>query len=201
MNPARFPQVMVATAQQRGLGEVLRTMIEGIANCENVVQARIWLVEPSASCDLCSSREKASDQKRRLHLVASSGVPRDPGTDPRRIDDALHRLEIGERKIGHVAETGEPVMVAGIRGDEEWIADPAWIEREGIRTCAAQPLVFRGEVLGVLALFDRGILDMEALEWLRVFADYAAVSIANARAFEEIDHLQAKLEEENLYLR
>jgi transcriptional regulator with GAF, ATPase, and Fis domain len=201
MNPARLPQVMVATARQRGLDDVLRTMIDGIAHCENVALARIWLIDSNAQCDLCSSREQSNDAVRRLHLVASSGIPRDAEADPRRIDDFMHRFDLGERKIGHVAETGEPLMIAGIRGDEEWIADPAWIEREGVRTCAAQPLVFRDEVLGVLALFDRGLLDEEALEWLRVFADYAAVSIANARAFEEIDHLQARLEEENLYLR
>jgi hypothetical protein len=51
-----------------------------------------------------------------------------------------------------------------------------------------------------LGLFDRGRLDAEAFEWLRVFADYAAVSIANTRAREEIDLLRAS-GEENLYLR
>jgi transcriptional regulator with GAF, ATPase, and Fis domain len=107
---------------------------------------------------------------------------------------------IGERKIGHVAKTGEPLLLSGLR-DEEWLADRAWVEREGIRTVAAQPLVFHGESLGVLALFDRGVLDAHALEWLRVFADYAAVSIANARAFEEIEALRTRLEDENLYLR
>src|SRR6185436_15357966 len=38
-------------------------------------------------------------------------------------------------------------------------------------------------------------------EWLRVFADHAAVSIANANAFEEIAYLKERLEEENSYLR
>jgi transcriptional regulator with GAF, ATPase, and Fis domain len=60
--------------------------------------------------------------------------------------------------------------------------------------------VFRGEVLGVLAVFDRQPLGDEELRWLRVFADHAAVSIANARAFEEIDRLRARLAAENDYL-
>jgi transcriptional regulator with GAF, ATPase, and Fis domain len=62
-------------------------------------------------------------------------------------------------------------------------------------------LVFRGDVLGVLALFDRGQLTDEDFRWVRLFADHAAVSIANARAFEEIEFLKARLEEENSYLR
>ncbi|HSG66372.1 MAG TPA: sigma 54-interacting transcriptional regulator, partial [Gammaproteobacteria bacterium] len=181
--------------------DVLRTMVDGIANCENVVLARIWLIDSNEHCEVCRSREKSTDSVRRLHLAASNGMPRDQVADPRRINGIMHLFDLGERKIGHVAKTGEPMLIVGIRGDEEWIADPAWIEREEARTFAAQPLVFRDEVLGVLALFDRGLLDADALEWLRVFADYAAVSIANARAVEEIDRLHARLEEENLYLR
>lgn len=201
MNPSLLPQVMVATARERALSDVLRTMISGIAECPNVVLARIWLMAPIDRCEVCKAREEHPDQARSLHLVASAGTPRDPGADYHRLDGAFHRFTIGERKIGRVAETGEPLLLVGIHGDEEWIADREWIQREGIRTLAAQPLIYRDDVLGVLALFDRGALDAEALEWLRVFADYAAVSIANAQAFEEIEVLRARLEEENLYLR
>ena len=108
---------------------------------------------------------------------------------------------MGMRKIGRVGKTGEPLLLPGLRGDEEWIADPNWIKREGVNTFAAQPLVFQGEVLGVLALFDSGVLGSEDFQWLRVFADHAAVSIANARAFEEIAALKERLEQENVYLR
>jgi len=201
MQPATLPQVMVATARQRVLSDVLRTMTDGIAQCANVVLARIWLVEPSDLCGVCRGRKDASDHTRILHLVASAGTSCDPNADCGRLDGAFHRFSVGERKIGRVAESGEPLLLSGLRGDEEWVADRGWLAREGIRTVAAQPLIFRGDTLGVLALFDRGALDPEALEWLRVFADYAAVSIANARAFEEIDVLRARLEEENLYLR
>jgi transcriptional regulator with GAF, ATPase, and Fis domain len=200
MNPHQLPQVMVATARQRGLQEVLQTITGGIAQCPNTVLTRIWLVEPDALCDVCRNRDDASATQS-LHLVASAGVSLDSRADYGHPDGAFHRFPMGERKIGRVATTGEPLWLAGLRGDEEWIADPAWFTREGIRTFAAHPLTFRGDVLGVLALFDRSLLDTEAFEWLRMFADYAAVSIANARALEEIDSLRARLEEENLYLR
>jgi transcriptional regulator with GAF, ATPase, and Fis domain len=104
------------------------------------------------------------------------------------------------RKIGHVGKTGEPLLLPGLRGNENWIAEPEWIKRSGIHTVAAQPLNFHGEVLGVLAIFDKGVLGDEDFRWLRVFADHAAVSIANARAFAEIESLRARLEEENKYL-
>src|SRR5437899_4384401 len=99
-----------------------------------------------------------------------------------------------------IGKTGEPLLLPDLRGDESWIAEPEWIKRSGIHTVAAQPLTFHGEVLGVLAIFDTGVLGDEDFRWLRVFADHAAVSIANARAFAEIESLRARLEEENKYL-
>lgn len=201
MNPHQLPQVMVATARQRGLRDVLQTITGGIAQCPNTVLTRIWLIEPDALCDVCGNQDDASAHTRSLHLVASAGAPHDPQADYSRLDGAFHRFPMDQRKIGRVATTGEPLWLAGLRGDEEWIAYPAWFSSEGIRTFAAHPLIYRDEILGVLALFDRGLLNAEAFEWLRMFADYAAVSIANARAFDEITLLRTHLEEENLYLR
>ncbi|MDX2251039.1 MAG: sigma 54-interacting transcriptional regulator [Nitrospira sp.] len=201
MNPAQLPQVMVTTARHRGLRDVLRSITEGIAQCPNTVLTRIWLVEPDASCDLCRILEDIPEGEQSLHLVASAGLPRDPQSDYGRLDGSFHRFPLGERKIGRVAATGEPLWLAGLQGNEEWMARPAWFTREGVRTFAAQPLTYRDEILGVLGLFDRGLFNEEAFEWLRIFADYAAVSIANAKAYEEIDLLRARLEEENLYLR
>ena len=84
---------------------------------------------------------------------------------------------------------------------EAWIVYPEWVKRERIQNYAAQPLQFRGETLGVLEVWDRTILSDEDIVWLRVCADQAAVSLVNARAFEEIASLKERLELENNYLR
>src|SRR5690606_9243864 len=83
---------------------------------------------------------------------------------------------------------------------EGWVADPKWIAREGIRSFAGQPLKFKGETLGVLAVFGTSLFSREDFRWLRTFADHAAVAIANARAFEQLDRLKRQLEAENEYL-
>lgn len=83
----------------------------------------------------------------------------------------------------------------------QWIAKPEWAKRESIRGMAAQPLVFRGEVIGVFAVFMRTPVNVDELIWHRMLADHAAAAIANARAFEEIDRLKQHLELENEYLR
>jgi transcriptional regulator with GAF, ATPase, and Fis domain len=201
MDGSNLPQVMVAMARERALGDVLRAITEGIARCRHVVLARLWLIAPGDICARCALRTECPDQTHCLHLAASAGNTRDSATDLRALAGRFQRFPLGVRKIGRVGATGEPLLLPDLRGDEPWIVDPAWVTREGVRTFAAQPLVFRGEVLGVLGLFDRGVLGAQDFDWLRVFADHAAVSIANARAFEEIERLRARLEQENGYLR
>jgi transcriptional regulator with GAF, ATPase, and Fis domain len=165
------------------------------------VLARIWLLNGGDICATCRFREECPDQTRCLHLVASAGNSTDTAADFTRTDGAFRRFPVGVRKIGTIAQSGQPLLIPGVHGAEAWIADREWFARERIQTFAGQPLVFRGEVLGVLAIFDRLLLDAADFEWLRIFADHAAVSIANANAFEEIAFLKERLEEENSYLR
>src|SRR5207245_5007013 len=138
MNVANLPQVMVTMAQNRSLPEVLRSVVGGIAQCRNVVLARIWLIEPGDICATCRFRPECPDQSRCLHLVASAGNPDDPQRDYTRLDGAFRRFPLGVRKTGHVGKTGEPLLLPGLRGDENWIAEPEWIKRSGIHTVAAQ---------------------------------------------------------------
>ncbi|MGE3173460.1 MAG: sigma 54-interacting transcriptional regulator [Planctomycetota bacterium] len=200
MNVQSLPEVMVAVAQHRSLAEVLRAIVAGIADCKHVVLARIWLFGPGDLCASCRFADECGDRSRCLHLSASAGNPLAAAFDPGNLMGGFRRFPTGVRKIGRVAATGEPLRLGDLRGDEDWIADREWFEREQVRAFAAQPLVFGGEVLGVLALFDRRELGDDDFRWLRVFADHAAVSIANARAFEEIDRLRLQLQEENRYL-
>lgn len=104
-------------------------------------------------------------------------------------------------KIGYIGGTGKAILRNDIIENPNWLLDPEWAEREKIASFAGQPLVFRDETLGVLALFSRKMLDQSHLVMLRTFACNAASAIANARAFEEIEQLHRKLELENEYLR
>ena len=70
-----------------------------------------------------------------------------------------------------------------------------------MRTFSGNPLIFHDSILGVLAVFSRSVTSDREFAWLRAFADSAAVAIANAHAFEEIEALKSQLELENEYLR
>lgn len=191
---------MVAVAENRSLTDVLRTVVDGIAGCENVVLARLWLFGPGDQCASCRFAVECDQRERCLHLVASAGNVETEGVDARNLHGAFRRFPNGVRKIGRIAASGEPLLLSSLDGTEPWIVDADWFRGERVRAFAGQPLIFRGEVLGVLAVFDRRELGETDAKWLRLFADHAAVSIANARAFEEIDRLRSKLQVENEYL-
>jgi len=201
MNPAAFPQLMVAMAQGRDPVELMRSVVRGVAECDHVALARLWLLRPGDQCGTCPLRAECPDQSRCLHLVASAGNPKEAGGLNDAIDDRFRRLPLAGRQLGIVAKTGEERVVRDVRRSEEWLCDPAWMRSEGVRTFAGMPLVSRGEVLGVMGLFDRDELSDDALRWLRTFADFTAITLANASAFTEVEALRRRLEQENDYLR
>jgi hypothetical protein len=55
--------------------------------------------------------------------------------------------------------------------------------------------------VGAIGVFSRRLISEAEFDWLRLFAVAAAVTISNARAFDEIDRLRQHLEGENAYLR
>ena len=103
--------------------------------------------------------------------------------------------------IEQALKQGMVTMLHGRISVQVISSDPEWAKREGIRGLGGQPLIYRGEVIGVLAIFTRVPLVRRSLIWLRMIADHAAISIANARAFEQIQQLRTQLECENEYLR
>lgn len=193
--------IILAVAQARSVETVLQMIVQGLNDQPEVALARIWLIAPGDICVTCRMRHECPDQTRCLHLVASAGKPRARENNWSRLDGDFRRFPLNVRKIGRIGATGEPVLLQAISGESEWIVRPDWARREGIRSFAGHPLVFRNEILGVLGLFSRAEIDERQSAWLRAFADHAAVAIANARAFEEIERLRAQLEMENRYLR
>ncbi len=201
MTPESLRAVSLAVAQERSFETVLKTVVHGLASQAGIALARVWLVAPGDICASCPMKTECPDQARCMHLAASEGNPSHPGEDWSRLDGAFRRFPLGVRKVGRVGATGVPLLVKDVVQDTHAFVRPEWIRDEGIRSFGCQPLVFRGEILGVLAVFNRQACDEETFAWLRSFADHAAVALANSRAFAEIERLRERLELENLYLR
>ncbi len=201
MHIEALQSIILAVAQARSVETVLPMIVQGLSDQPHMALARIWLIAPGDICASCRVRQECLDQARCLHLAASAGNPKNNREDWSRLDGNFCRFPLNVRKIGRIGATGESVLLQKIENDSHWIARPDWTQREGIQSFAGHPLVFRNEILGVLGLFSRVAIDAQQFAWLRAFADHAAVAIANARAFEEIERLHAQVEMENLYLR
>jgi len=202
MDLLALQQIALYVAQAGAVDDVLSSIVQGLSNEPGVALARIWLIAPGDICASCPLRADCPDQTACLHLVASAGRSKvDPNEVWSGTEGRFRRFPLNVRKVGRIGATGAAALLHIGTGEDGWLADPDWARREGLRTFAGQPLIFRDEVLGVLALFTRKDFGAEELGWLRTFADHAAVALANARAFEEVCELRQQLELECDYLR
>ncbi len=210
MNIEFLQSIALSVANEQSAKVVFSKIVKGLADDSNIVLARIWLIEPGDICDNCSKRKSCSNQSKCLHLVASDGSSIQ-SKDKRSvsIDGNYRRFPIHTTKsnklaslgkIGFIAGSGTALLFNDIDRNTEWLRDPEWVTNESVASFAGQPLIFRKEVLGVLAIFSRTVLDESHLKLLRTFADNAAAAISNARAFEKIEQLHQQLELENEYL-
>jgi transcriptional regulator with GAF, ATPase, and Fis domain len=195
-----LPGIILAIAEQRSLEAVLTSIIETVARQPGVGLARLWLREPDDRCPLCRDHPNPDPA---LHLRASSGTSLSEVADWSRIHGAFHRIPLSRSnlKIAHIATTGESIQIRRLAEDHQWVRYPEWVEQEQLVSFTGHALVFRGEPLGVLAVFRRTPADDDCVHWLRTMASAAAVALANARAFEDNESLRRELELERDYLR
>lgn len=105
------------------------------------------------------------------------------------------RLRLGEGRAGRAAYERQAIGPADLRGAVEDADRALWLEGEGFETYYALPLIAKGNVNGVLEVFQRGLLDPdeEWLEFAESLAGQAAIALDNARLFDEMQRLNASL--------
>lgn len=194
---------LLEIAQIRSVGELMDRVVGMLAERPHIAFARIWLLNHGDRCPTCEARYECLLQERCLHLVASAAAASSPAAGyGARLDGPFARIPPGVGKVGRVFASGQGITITDYQSDAAHAGDDHdWAREQGIRGFNAQPIKFRQEVLGVAAVFTLIPLPRESPGWLRVFADHIAAAVVNARAFEEIDRLRARLELENRYLQ
>jgi formate hydrogenlyase transcriptional activator len=175
-----------SVAGERRTEHVLHAIVGGLAEQPGVALARVWLIQPGDLCNSCFLRSECPDQTKCLHLVASAGHSRDAREEWSNLQGHFRRIPLGGTgKVGSIGAGGDAILIEDHVPESQWIRRPEWARGEEIRSFTGHPLVFRGKTLGVLALFSRLPLNEQDSSWIGIFADQAAVAIANAEAFEE----------------
>jgi len=96
-------------------------------------------------------------------------------------------INLGQGIAGHVAETGEPLLIEDVSKDQRWyrtISDQIGFKTQSI-LCV--PMKVNKSVIGAIEFINKGdgeSFQKSDLELLNVFADVAALAIMNAKKFQ-----------------
>jgi len=181
---------VTVTSEQR-VESVLQSIVQGLSSQPGVALVRIWLL-PSA--DLPSVCRAESGRPDSLCLVASAGTPiNSPGEDWCFLQGHFARVPFSVGKVGQVAASRHPILIEDVAAQNDWVVRPEWAKREEIRSFAGHPLIFRDKLLGVIAVFSRQPFGQKEFTWLGLFANQAAVAIANASAEEALQSTKRNL--------
>jgi transcriptional regulator with GAF, ATPase, and Fis domain len=196
-------ELLVEMPRERSLDRLLDLIVRRFTRRPHLALARIWLLLPGDRCDDCERSSGCFDSTACLHLVAGDGNCSTGSEVARSLRGPDARIPLGSGIIGKVASTGSSRRFPGEPELPEDLPGLELMEPGEVKSFSCLPLVYRGDVLGVIAVYLKIPFPVvsESKSWLRIVADQAAAAISNARAFDEIDRLRRRLEQENAYLR
>jgi transcriptional regulator with GAF, ATPase, and Fis domain len=196
-------KLLLEVAQERSTDLLFKKVVQRLAERPHVFLASLWLLDRGDICTLCPMQAQCSDRSRCLHLAASAKSSFAAANERQwdGINGKFERIPFGHDEIGKVASTGQQFVNSNPEQDPSGIGENGWAAQAGIRGLDAQPIIFEGKILGVVALFSRILTPAQGPTWIRIFVDHIATAITNARAFEENERLKNQFELENTYLR
>ena len=194
--------VLLDLAQERSLdGLMEKTLCAAMTQAE-IARVEIWLIEKGDICSHCTQKPRCPDQTRCLHLIAACENSAPAGArESSFFYNTQERIPLGVGFIGKIATTGQLTELQNLNDARGEFSVLGSLQTGGARGCVGSAISFRGETLGVLAIFSHVKITKDRLAWQQIFSNHFGAAIANARAFEEIHRLKAQLEMQNVYLQ
>jgi transcriptional regulator with GAF, ATPase, and Fis domain len=194
--------LLLDIAPERSVEHLLRKVVQCLAERPHALIARLWLIDQGDLCASCPARPQCPDQTRCLHLAASAESSlSERGAQTQQAEEELRRIPLGVGVIGRIAATGQAVLSNDPERDLDGLGGHESAREANMKGFNGQPILFQGQTLGVIAQYYRIPTPEQTPEWLRIFANHIGAAIVNARAFEEIERLKARLELENTLLQ
>jgi formate hydrogenlyase transcriptional activator len=195
-------RLLLDLAQERSLDGLMEKSLSAAMTQHEIARAEIWLIEKGDICLRCAQKPRCPDQTRCLHLVAACENPAPAGArESSLFYNTQERIPLGVGFIGRIATTGQLTELQNSDDARGEFSVPGSLQTGETRRCAGSAISFRGEILGVLAIFARVNITKDRRAWQQIFSDHFGAAIANARAFEEIQRLKSQLEMQNAYLQ
>jgi PAS domain S-box-containing protein len=162
-------ETTLASTHQRDLHEVVELLLEQVTSLMGVAYAFISLHEPA---------------RQHLRVIASKGAET--------LSDML--IPLGKGLAGRVARTGQPLVVDNYQASELALPEFAAL---GFAMMVGVPLVFSGELVGVLSVAETGTdgrkFSEAEVHLLSLFGSIAASAIHNARLFDKVQERVTQL--------
>jgi len=201
-DPLMATQLLLEIAQERSVEPILKKLVDFSVERTGFAFSTIWLVQKGDLCATCKYRSECADQSRCLHLVAGRGSSLPGyGKGPQPYEDLNARVPLNLGPLGEAVATGQLKVTKNPSNHPICVPGFEWLREERIVEYGIRPIVFKGEVLGAIASFSPEDMPETIAPWSRIFADHIGAAIANARAFDEIQHLKGQLELQNTYLQ
>jgi transcriptional regulator with GAF, ATPase, and Fis domain len=202
-DPEFASALLLEIAQEQSLDALLKKLVARALERPDVVRVKIWLIDKGDICSKCARRLECPDQTRCLHAVAGgiNLIAHRGKKEYEQTEDCFSRIPLGFGPVGRIAATGKQVVLRDLDKNPGEFAHVDWLKPEGVRGFNGVPISFKGEVLGLIVVFSRQNVPKASEVWGRIFADHIAGTVANARAFEEIQRLKVELEKQNAYLK
>jgi transcriptional regulator with GAF, ATPase, and Fis domain len=201
-DPHLATQLLLEIAQERSVDPILKKLVGFAVERTGFAFCTVWLVQKGDLCATCKYRSECADQSRCLHLVAGKGrsLPGFAnGSQP--YEDLNARVPLNLGPLGEAVATGQLKVIKNPGHQPISVPGFEWLREERISEYGIRPIVFKGEVLGAIVSFSPEDMPETIAPWSRIFADHIGAAIANARAFDEIQHLKGQLELQNTYLQ
>lgn len=184
-NARMFRETNEALKRQTASAEILRVISEAQTDIAPVFEAIL-----GRAADICDaplvSLNLLTEEGTQARLVAHHG-------------DDLNFLKVGQTlweiypasATTEVFHTGKPNHIHDLKDTEAYRAGEVLrrqiVDKEGVRTFLAVPLIHKGRVIGNIAAYKRVVkpFSQQDIDLLQSFADQAVIAIQNARLFNE----------------
>jgi PAS domain S-box-containing protein len=164
-------EIGAALAGSTSLHEVLDQCAESFKNFFDAALVRIWIFYPH-------------DEMLEVHACAGSkdliGLPVDP-------------IPLGKGVMGNLAQKQKPYVTHTPCDDPGLADEKKWMQKAGVQSYYAHPLVINRQLLGAFELFSRNPLTETMQYGLSTAADEISLGIDRARNFDALQYSEEQI--------
>jgi DNA-binding Lrp family transcriptional regulator len=147
--------VLSSLRKHEDLRDRLQAIVESLVKYFNASFARLWIIDK---------------RNKNLMLKFSAGKYKNTNGE-------FSKVSINSVKIGQIAKSKKPIISNDVANDPR-IKYPDWAKKEKMQSFAGYPLLYKGQIIGVLAMFSERKLSLMQFEMLGVFCTHISKELS-----------------------